>query len=235
MILSSPRRSTADPWITPAYNSTGQSRSRTNRATATPCVQCAWFRRPGRDDGRVRSGRLLHGYGFLAVFISALSLRSRHRAEKYHAVLHQFTAETEQVASSVLLVLVRRRRRVWLVALPRLARGLRRRGSGVRHLTCRRENLADRNPDYSVRAASHRVLRYSRSRIDLPPRLRRDPRPIRARRRPVGRRLVHDSLVDHRARSHGDRHDAPTRPSPASTTSECRHPGPRRQHHRDEC
>ena len=48
---------------------------------------------------------LVHGYGFLAVFIAALSLRSSRRTDDYHAVLHQFTIEIEQVVSCVLLVL----------------------------------------------------------------------------------------------------------------------------------
>lgn len=51
------------------------------------------------------STELVHGYGFLAVFVTALSLRSKNRTEEYHAVLHQFTAEIEQLVSSVLLVL----------------------------------------------------------------------------------------------------------------------------------
>ncbi len=46
-----------------------------------------------------------HGYGFLAVFVAALSLRRTHRTDEYHAVLHGFASEIEQAVSSVLLVL----------------------------------------------------------------------------------------------------------------------------------
>jgi sodium/hydrogen antiporter len=48
---------------------------------------------------------LLHGYGFLAVFVAALSLRRTHRTDEYHSVLHGFASEIEQAVSSVLLVL----------------------------------------------------------------------------------------------------------------------------------
>jgi len=47
----------------------------------------------------------VHGYGFLAVFVAAVALRRRRRTADYHAVLHSFTIEIEQVVSSVLLVL----------------------------------------------------------------------------------------------------------------------------------
>lgn len=47
-----------------------------------------------------------HGYGFLAVFIAAVTLRHRRRDDTYHAVVHGFTEELEQLFSVALLVLL---------------------------------------------------------------------------------------------------------------------------------
>lgn len=48
---------------------------------------------------------LLHGYGFLAVFLAAVFLRRHRSTDDYHTVLHRFAGEIEQLVSSVLLVL----------------------------------------------------------------------------------------------------------------------------------
>lgn len=48
---------------------------------------------------------LVHGYGFLAVFLAAVSMRRGHRTDEYHAVMHRFAGEIEQLVSGVLLVL----------------------------------------------------------------------------------------------------------------------------------
>lgn len=52
------------------------------------------------------STEVLHGYGFLAVFLSAVFLRRQRRTDEYHRVLHRFAGEIEQVVSSILLVLL---------------------------------------------------------------------------------------------------------------------------------
>jgi NhaP-type Na+/H+ or K+/H+ antiporter len=49
---------------------------------------------------------LAHGYGFLAVFIAAITLRDRQRDHGYHKTLHQFTGQIEQLLSVALLVAV---------------------------------------------------------------------------------------------------------------------------------
>ena len=49
---------------------------------------------------------LAHGYGFLAVFVAAVGLRSSERGHEYHRVLHAFAGEVEQVLTVLLLVLV---------------------------------------------------------------------------------------------------------------------------------
>ena len=49
---------------------------------------------------------LLHGYGFLAVFMAAVGLRSSERGHDYHRVLHAFAGEVEQVMTVLLLVLL---------------------------------------------------------------------------------------------------------------------------------
>jgi len=49
---------------------------------------------------------LAHGYGFLAVFVAAVTLRAVERDHEYHAVLHEFTDGIERLLSVLLLILV---------------------------------------------------------------------------------------------------------------------------------
>jgi NhaP-type Na+/H+ or K+/H+ antiporter len=49
---------------------------------------------------------LAEGYGFLAVFVTAVTLRRAERGHSYHRVLHDFAGEIEQVLIVVLLVLL---------------------------------------------------------------------------------------------------------------------------------
>lgn len=49
---------------------------------------------------------LAHGYGFLAVFVAALTIRNAERAHEYHQVLHDFADTTEELASIVFLLLL---------------------------------------------------------------------------------------------------------------------------------
>jgi len=48
----------------------------------------------------------VHGYGFVAVFVAALTIRSAERGHTYHAVLHNFAEEIEQLLVVGLLVLL---------------------------------------------------------------------------------------------------------------------------------
>jgi NhaP-type Na+/H+ or K+/H+ antiporter len=68
----------------------------------------------GSNDGFVALGRTLvfyglteiaHGYGFLAVFVTAVTLRYRERAHQYHERLHDFSEQTERLLMLLLLVL----------------------------------------------------------------------------------------------------------------------------------
>jgi NhaP-type Na+/H+ or K+/H+ antiporter len=48
---------------------------------------------------------LIQGYGFLAVFVAALTLRAKERSHHYHRKLHDFSEEMERLLMMVLLVL----------------------------------------------------------------------------------------------------------------------------------
>jgi len=48
---------------------------------------------------------LAHGYGFVAVFISAVTLRHFEKNHEYHDDLHSFTDQTERLLVAVLLIL----------------------------------------------------------------------------------------------------------------------------------
>ena len=50
------------------------------------------------------STEMLHGYGFLAVFIAAVAFRSVERRHQYHKNLHDFTEQIERLLMMVLLV-----------------------------------------------------------------------------------------------------------------------------------
>lgn len=47
---------------------------------------------------------MAHGYGFLSVFIAAVTLRNQQRDHGYHKTLHLFTGQIEQLLSVALLV-----------------------------------------------------------------------------------------------------------------------------------
>jgi NhaP-type Na+/H+ or K+/H+ antiporter len=49
---------------------------------------------------------LVHGYGFLAVFIAAITLRSRERKHEYHRQMHAFTDQMERLLIVVILILL---------------------------------------------------------------------------------------------------------------------------------
>jgi len=49
---------------------------------------------------------LAHGYGFLAVFVAAVTVRSRERGHEHHEALHAATEAVENLGSAVVLVLV---------------------------------------------------------------------------------------------------------------------------------
>ncbi|MDO8323156.1 MAG: cation:proton antiporter, partial [Phenylobacterium sp.] len=48
---------------------------------------------------------MLHGYGFLAVFVTALTLRYSHRQHEFHREMHDVTEQVERLAMMVLLLL----------------------------------------------------------------------------------------------------------------------------------
>ncbi|SNR62337.1 MULTISPECIES: cation:proton antiporter [Hymenobacter] len=48
---------------------------------------------------------LLHGYGFLAVFVAAVTLRTHERSHEYHTEMHEFTDQLERLLIVVILIL----------------------------------------------------------------------------------------------------------------------------------
>ncbi|RSK31730.1 cation:proton antiporter [Hymenobacter metallilatus] len=48
---------------------------------------------------------LVHGYGFLAVFVAALTLRAHERSHEYHTEMHEFTDQLERLLIVVILIL----------------------------------------------------------------------------------------------------------------------------------
>ncbi|MGB5928416.1 MAG: sodium:proton antiporter [Cyclobacteriaceae bacterium] len=48
---------------------------------------------------------LVHGYGFIAVFVSALTIRNYEMDHEYHEKLHAFTDQIERILLAILLVL----------------------------------------------------------------------------------------------------------------------------------
>ncbi|MFG1912878.1 cation:proton antiporter [Kribbella sp. NPDC048928] len=50
--------------------------------------------------------QVLHGYGFIAVFVAALTLRSAERRHEFHAELHDFIGELEHILTWMVLLLL---------------------------------------------------------------------------------------------------------------------------------
>jgi sodium/hydrogen antiporter len=48
---------------------------------------------------------ILHGYGFIAVFVAAVTLRNYEMDHKYHTKLHSFTDQIERILLAVVLIL----------------------------------------------------------------------------------------------------------------------------------
>lgn len=48
---------------------------------------------------------LLHGYGFIAVFVAAVTLRNVEMQDEYHLKLHEFTDQIERILVAVVLIL----------------------------------------------------------------------------------------------------------------------------------
>jgi NhaP-type Na+/H+ or K+/H+ antiporter len=48
---------------------------------------------------------VVHGYGFLAVFVTARAIRAAERSHEYHQVLHDFAEQTERLLTVLLLLL----------------------------------------------------------------------------------------------------------------------------------
>jgi NhaP-type Na+/H+ or K+/H+ antiporter len=49
---------------------------------------------------------LVHGYGFLAVFVAAVTLRQREASHDFHGVMHDFAEALERIASLLFLLLL---------------------------------------------------------------------------------------------------------------------------------
>jgi len=49
---------------------------------------------------------LLHGYGFIAVFVTAITLRNSEMDHKYHKKLHSFTDQIEKILVAIVLLLL---------------------------------------------------------------------------------------------------------------------------------
>jgi NhaP-type Na+/H+ or K+/H+ antiporter len=49
---------------------------------------------------------LLHGYGFLAVFVAAVTLRQRESSHEFHGIMHNFADNLERIASLLFLLLL---------------------------------------------------------------------------------------------------------------------------------
>jgi NhaP-type Na+/H+ or K+/H+ antiporter len=49
---------------------------------------------------------MIHGYGFIAVFLCAITLRHYEKGHDYHEELHSFTDQTERILVSILLLLL---------------------------------------------------------------------------------------------------------------------------------
>ncbi|SMB94518.1 sodium/hydrogen exchanger [Hymenobacter roseosalivarius DSM 11622] len=49
---------------------------------------------------------LLHGYGFLAVFVAAVTLRGRERKHEYHKQMHAFTDQMERLLIVIILIML---------------------------------------------------------------------------------------------------------------------------------
>jgi sodium/hydrogen antiporter len=48
---------------------------------------------------------LFHGYGFIAVFVTAITLRNYEMHDKYHKKLHDFTEQIERILVAIVLIL----------------------------------------------------------------------------------------------------------------------------------
>ena len=48
---------------------------------------------------------ILHGYGFIAVFVAAITLRSVEMDHEYHVKLHEFTDQIERILVAIVLIL----------------------------------------------------------------------------------------------------------------------------------
>jgi NhaP-type Na+/H+ or K+/H+ antiporter len=49
---------------------------------------------------------LIHGYGFIAVFVTAITLRNSELHHKYHKKLHSFTDQIEKILVAIVLILL---------------------------------------------------------------------------------------------------------------------------------
>jgi NhaP-type Na+/H+ or K+/H+ antiporter len=155
------------------------------------------------------------GYGFLAVFLCARSLRATERGHEYHQVLHDFVEQIERLLTVLLLVLfggtvgARAAGRADLAGRGRRDRRRPGRAAAVRVAR------APRRPGFPRGTGGDLRVRHPRDRVVLLPRVRHEPGRVPRRRRGVGGRGAGGDRVRRRARRRGRADHEPARPAPA--------------------
>ena len=156
---------------------------------------------------------IIHSYGFLSVFVTALAFRHSHRAHDFHREMHDVTEQIERLAMMVLLLLfggalvsgllepLRRRRR---------RRGLR---HPAGHPSGDRAGRPGGSEGGLEREADARRLRHPRRGLVLLSRLWAQPHAGRGGRAPLGHRWPGGAALRADAWADGDADHAPARPA----------------------
>ena len=187
--------------------------------------RCGWRRSGSRCSPSRRcslaygAAELVGGYGFLAVFACALTVRSVERDHDYHRHMHDVIARLETLLTLVVLLGLGFALTNGLLDPPRLARCAGRRwrwcsSSGRWRGGSRSWGTAPRSGPRRARppgAAGGRVLRGARGRLDLLRRLRRRGRDVPRGALAVVDGGLHRGAVGGAARHPRDAGDAPAR------------------------
>jgi NhaP-type Na+/H+ or K+/H+ antiporter len=162
---------------------------------------------------------LAGGYGFISVFLAAISLRRTERGHEYFQTLYGFSQSIEHLLTMVVLLLLGSALAHDLLHAPAVA------GCGVRR-TCRvagppagratRSGGAaplDQRPSVALgREADHQLLRHSRYRLDLLPDLRTQPAGLATEAATAGDHWPRRPALDRAARHQRDTADGLARP-----------------------
>ena len=152
---------------------------------------------------------LAHGYGFVAVFVAALTLRSVERRHSYHHELHAFTEQVEQTPhDGHPRLLWRSHRGRFDLREFELAGGPCRNADHFRHTAPLRDAQSGLSPAALGGEGCDRLLRNPRTGIILLPGVRLRSRPVRQRQGPLGHPLLHGPRFHHPAWCLGDICDA---------------------------